>query len=359
MSLIERMNPETDAAPASASAEFIDFANPAFDAEQATDIGALIIAEEIDAEKREEERRAAVDAIFPPTVIAEMTKGLIDRYSIDDKIGDRRWAVMALDGDDPLADVARYVECEKFSKLFDLTPEDMRTQYGKYDSSSIFILVVDCKEDEPIPASMIRITRNADEGIKTFNTMTSQTEKLNPWYDKLSEFAGAPLETLTPEEVQSLVIELMGGIDLDSTWGVESMAALDGYAGSHGALDQATFPLYAATLQLSDILGQKTWISGQDLKPYQQMQDMFAQPWETIGDMPAREFEGTPVLPTIIPDLALAEERLTNFSPETAEMMIKLGGLAATYAMPDELQGLSELSGLNNLHLIDQYPQAA
>lgn len=319
----------------------------------------VIGQEELTEKEKEIQRREEVDAIFPPDEIAEKTLGLLDRYSVDRKIGERRWAVMALDGDDPFADVARYVECEKFSKLFDLTPEDMRTEYGKYDSSSIFILVVDCHAETPKPASMIRITRNADEGIKTFNTLTSQTQELNPWYEELSEEAGVPLETIASEKVKELLVNLMGNIDLNTTWGIESMAALDGYDGSHGALDQATFPLYAACLQLSDLLEQRTWISGQDIKPYQQMQEMFAEPWEIIGGMPAKVFEGTPVLPTVIPDMAVAEERLRNFSSETADMMIKLGGLAATYAMPDELQGTSELIGLNNLHLPDDYPQAA
>jgi hypothetical protein len=124
------------------------------------------------------------------------------------------------------------------------------------------------------------------------------------------------------------------------------MAALDGYAGHKGSLGEASFPLYAACLQLSDLAGIKTWISIQDVKPLQQMQELFAKPWETLPVSP-KAFEGPfPTLPAFIADMEIVEENLRIYTPDMAALLIEGTGLEVTYLMPSELQGTDYLNSL-------------
>lgn len=290
-----------------------------------------------------ETQQLTAENIFPPSDIAEKVDKLVEMFDIKEVKHGRKWAVVALDGLDPLADVARYIECKRFSESFGMSAQDQVEKYGYYDQSSTFILVLDCEEEVAKPAAALRIVRQGEAGFKTLNTLSSTTADTNPWYDELSDVFG-PLEDLEEGFLSGMLSHAMY-IDPATTWGIESMAALEEYSGSHGEFGAATLPLYAACLQLSDRAGIESWISGQDIKPLIQMQKIFANPWEIMG-LPPKVFEGSLVVPTVIPEMKIAQERLRTVEPLAAAFLIDGVGLEIEYVMPQEIQTSEQLDML-------------
>lgn len=299
----------------------------------------------IDAERLERasligDSLAALEVLYPSDEISELTKDLIGESGFLEQANGREWAVFVLDGKSKFADIAKRVEVERFSEFFGTHPLEHIGDYCEYDESSIFVLVVDCKDrSSPKPAAELRAVKNGPRGIKTVNTLVSGEPEANPWSVEL----GSQLGSNDPDSFYERI-----KIHPDKTWGIETMAALKGYAGNSGEFGAATFPLYAVCLQLSDRAGVNSWVSIQDVRPLKQMQDLFDKPWETL-EVEAKSFEGPyPTIPAYIPSLDAAEQKLRGANPEMAELMIDGIGLKDQYALPDELQSAEYIEAVIN-----------
>lgn len=76
-----------------------------------------------------------------------------------------RFVCFEVPGGDAFANIARQVEREVFEDSWGNDAATMKDEYGPYDESSLFFLVVDTLETEP--AAVIRMIRNSPAGLKT------------------------------------------------------------------------------------------------------------------------------------------------------------------------------------------------
>ncbi len=297
----------------------------------------------------------SLDRLFPPDEIAQHTQELLDKAGFDEKANGRRWAVLVLDGNDPLADVAERVETEGFSKYFGTHPVTHYAHYGaEYNTSSIFVTVIDAHaEGGPKGASALRIVKDSPHGFKTMNSLSSPDLRQNPWVDEIKKMVG-DFGYEDKDRVQQELADIMG-IDLSTTWAIESMAALPEYQGNHGGFGDATFPLYAACLELSNRTnvasnGERpivSWIGIHDLPPLEQMKVLFADPWTRRPEVPPRAYDGDgPTVPAVIQNLEVAQLNLEEASPSMAAMLIRGFGLDEKYVTARELQGDDHLNSL-------------
>lgn len=92
----------------------------------------------------------------------ELTRELLSTKTIT--ISDR-FVCFELEGTDPFADIARQVEREVFQESWGNDSLTMKKEYGPYDKSSIFFVVVDTQSEAP--AGVVRMIRNSAAGLKT------------------------------------------------------------------------------------------------------------------------------------------------------------------------------------------------
>jgi hypothetical protein len=76
-----------------------------------------------------------------------------------------RFACFQIEGTDPFANIARQVEREVFYDSWGNNAATMKREYGPYDESSVFFVVIDTKA--MVPAAVLRMIRNSPAGLKT------------------------------------------------------------------------------------------------------------------------------------------------------------------------------------------------
>lgn len=90
---------------------------------------------------------------------------LTEQFLSTKRVGCGRFACFTLEGTDPFANIARQVERAVFQDSWGNDAATMKKEYGPYDESSIFFMVVDTQEN--VPAGVIRMIRNSPLGLKT------------------------------------------------------------------------------------------------------------------------------------------------------------------------------------------------
>lgn len=120
----------------------------------------------------------------------------------------KKFAVFVLDGNSSFSDLGRMVEKEVFLQFFGNDESVFAVEYGPYEKSSKFIVVVDQKKLEP--AGVLRIISHNKKGLKT---IIDSTISSSPW--KLD------LKRLTEEHQ----------LDLSKTWDLATIAVRKPYRG--------------------------------------------------------------------------------------------------------------------------------
>jgi len=90
---------------------------------------------------------------------------LTEHFLRTKRLGCSRFACFALEGTDPFANIARQLEREVFEDSWGNDSATMQREYGPYDESSLFFLVVDTYDE--VPAAALRMIRNSPAGLKT------------------------------------------------------------------------------------------------------------------------------------------------------------------------------------------------
>lgn len=99
---------------------------------------------------------------------SERSQLLAELAERKEKPSDKRYAVYEINNDDPLADLARSVEVEVFQDFFPSNNESlMQEEYGPYEESSTFLLVVDQKHGELV--GVMRLIKDSPAGLKSLN----------------------------------------------------------------------------------------------------------------------------------------------------------------------------------------------
>lgn len=292
-----------------------------------------------------------LELLHPKDVVDQHTSEFLDEVKFNEISEGRTWAVAIFAGDDPRSIIAKRVENERFSKFFKHHPLEHYIDYGIYDEASTFVTVIDASDpSNPQVASALRIVEDSEIGLKTINTLASPRLEENPWYPEVEQITGE--SSYENQDRVRKIITQMFDIIPTKTWAIETMAVLDRYAGKKGEFGEASFPLYAACLQLANRANIDSWISIQDLKPLNQMQEIFSNPW-SITPLSVQDYEGEyPTIPAVIRDLPQAQNDLRTADKATAELLIDGVGLSDVYVMPEELQGEAFLNAVTERNKI-------
>jgi hypothetical protein len=74
--------------------------------------------------------------------------------------------------DDPGAELGRHLEREIFLEAVGNTEADLAREYGRYEASSLFIVIVDHLRN--LPAGMIRVVRPSAAGLKSLDDLETE-----------------------------------------------------------------------------------------------------------------------------------------------------------------------------------------
>jgi hypothetical protein len=86
--------------------------------------------------------------------------------------GISEFALLTLDGNSRFSNLARALECQRFQEYFDNGPQEMKEEYGPYEDSSTFFLMVN-RADKRV-AGVMRIIENGEAGHKSVNDMPTE-----------------------------------------------------------------------------------------------------------------------------------------------------------------------------------------
>lgn len=161
-----------------------------------------------------------------------------------------KFAVVTLAADSPYSNLARSVESVTFMEFFNNDPVLMGQEYGPYEDSSLFFLVVDTENNRA--AGAMRLLHPSKEGFKGANDMPAMG-----------------LTNLTPEEL----IANFGIKDTSALLEIATIAGAPDYRGqkSKGLMSAA---LYRSLYQYSNNNGYRDLIAVIDGVPLELLQMM-------------------------------------------------------------------------------------
>lgn len=103
---------------------------------------------------------------MPKEQIDDLTRRLL-ACRVED--GSDRFVGIEIEGSDPFSNIARHLELEVFAEKFGNDVDCLIREYGPYEESSLFFVVIDA--EEKTPAAAVRMIRNSAAGLKTLVDM--------------------------------------------------------------------------------------------------------------------------------------------------------------------------------------------
>jgi len=91
---------------------------------------------------------------------------------------DAQFGCYVIGGTDDFSNLGRFVESTVFLEAFGNTPELMAEEYGPYEESSEFFVVVD--HDSEMPIGVLRTIRNSEAGLKSLKDLEQTPLALDP-----------------------------------------------------------------------------------------------------------------------------------------------------------------------------------
>lgn len=119
--------------------------------------------------------------------LAELVEGVIDPRSA------QPFGVYVLPAREPAAELGRHVEREVFFEFFGNSPLLLAEEYGRYESASLFLCVIDHRRR--LPAGTIRVILPSDAGFKSLDDI----ERV--WGERLPDVLDRTGLTLDPQRV--------------------------------------------------------------------------------------------------------------------------------------------------------------
>lgn len=147
---------------------------------------------------------------------------------------EKRYSLYLISSDDPGAALARGLEVEVFGEFFNNDETVMRAEYGPYENSSEFLIVVDNRDKESV--GVMRLIHNSDSGLKSINDLTNP-----PWNKPLNEI-------FEENDIQQS--------DLEDTLDIATLAVRKKYRGKTAA-NALYRALYLTTMKEN----KKEWVS--------------------------------------------------------------------------------------------------
>jgi len=194
-----------------------------------------------------------------------------------------RFAALAIATDDPLADVARTVEHQVFEESFALDAAEMATEYGPYDSGSLFFLVLD--RETGLPAGAARVVEG---GGKTL--------------DDAPDYLGEDLSTIVAEH----------GMYLGRIWDFATLAVLPEYRGGKSSLMVSSL-LYRTFLKAGRRAGVRHVVTMLDHRAYRSI-TLLGAPFQALVGSKPFDYLGSPSTRALYLDFPTVEAAIAEQS---------------------------------------------
>ena len=214
--------------------------------------------------------------------------------------------------DDPIAMHGRLLERAVFFEAFGNTPELLAEEYGRYESSSVWAVVVDhitCQ-----PAGCIRFVCDGAGDLKSLTDIGRE-----PWSEDVAD-----------------VLERNGLADLDlsTTLDVATLAVAPEYRG-RGKSSIISLALYQAVCRLSVAASMTHFIAILDHRVFQLVQRRTGSPFVLYDGVEPKRYLDSPLSIPCIADVEEYETRLRADKPDTAAMLFDGDGFESVIASPD------------------------
>jgi hypothetical protein len=206
--------------------------------------------------------------------------------------------------DEPGADLGRHVEQTVFLESFGNTPDQLAKEYGRYETESMFICVIDHRRG--VPAGAMRVICPSGTGFKSLND-------IRPVW-------GEPPEAM---------LERTGlALDPGRTWDIATIAVAEAYRG--GALQGLVCMGLYQTLTLAAFhCGIDWFIAILDMPVFRMIRwklRMIFAGYEGVGPMP---YLGSVASLPAWCDVAAAERRLAEVDQDLHSVLVLGEGLEA------------------------------
>ena len=163
--------------------------------------------------------------------------------------------------DDPAAELGRSVERAVFLESFGNTPELLATEYGPYEASSLFYVVLDHRRLRPAGVIRMIVPTKGGPGLKSLNDLAPI------WHEP----AGS-------------ILERSGiGLTLDRTWDIATLA-IDPQYRSAAATGLVALGLYQSIVRTGETLGVEWMVAILDRAVYRMSKARFHQPFFALAE---------------------------------------------------------------------------
>ena len=214
----------------------------------------------------------------------------VAREGLETVIGDRKFVVALIDGNDELSDIGRSVEMNVFKARFGRNLSSWAQEYAPYDSSTTFLSLIDVQAPgKPRVAGSLRTISYSEElGLKSINDFLDPD---NPWHTDIQAAYFQEGEAYDEQEAWGRLCRGIGRyIDPKATHDVSTISVYDEYK-SHGALDGVSIGLYHSSLRFSVSEGKDGFMTIQEVVPLEIIQN-FGKPFKFFPGIHAHPFGG-------------------------------------------------------------------
>jgi len=224
------------------------------------------------------------------------------------------FALHIVANDDPSAELARDVEREVFLEFFGNTAEMLADEYGPYDASSLFLLVVDNRRGTP--AGAMRVILPSAAGSKSLHDLSTV------WH------------TPRPTPVESHLI----AIDREQTWDIATLAVSKPYRGGTrgGIVSLALYQGLAMLLLRHDV---ESLVAILDVAVLDLLQTRLGRPFTRFQGVEPQSYLDSPWSLPVYCDVRDYAARLRFAEPAIYEIVFGGKGLEAAVDFPREGDG--------------------
>ena len=263
-----------------------------------------------------------------------LSRERLDRHPLPDG----RFVLFTLAPEEPLADVARSIECETFLASFGNDADELSAEYAPYEKASRFLLVVDQRRGEP--AGCARVIEGTGAGTKTL--------------DDAPALVGRTYEEIAAAH----------GLNGEKVWDYATVAVRPAYRGRRSALAVSSL-LYRAVLVQGIREGVKHLTAMLDRGVYRNMK-LLGTPFVTLAGSGPFEYLGSAEnravyadFPSCGPAITTQAERLRQASRPTLDDLRQSGPrrLIRRWVAADVSHRVATGAGLD-ANIIDAVPAA-
>jgi hypothetical protein len=223
---------------------------------------------------------------------------------------DQPFGLYLIAGDDPASELGRDVEREVFLEFFGNSRELLADEYGAYDPSSIFLVVVD--HTRLVSAGVLRLIMPSTVGLKTVHD--------------LEEVWGVPFAEACER----------AGITTDPArlWDVSTIAVRPEYRGSatDGLISAACLQ---GVIQVGRACGVEYYVTTLDMIVLKLVQELCSRPLSPFPGVEPMRYLDSPASVPLYLDMDSYCSRLRSEEPAAAATWVDGRGFEAAMSTPD------------------------